>query len=191
MDEHRGRSWSATMFAFFPFASSSSSAPRRRHGARRRARLLAATALVAAVPAACSGDGGPSLGPFEGDATPNATVTVDGTAYAFLAQCYDDGQVFEARGVTVDAKTGAPVRMLVRIAPRESYVGLVFGDNDFVIEPSLDEGLVLTREGDRVRGDGIAFVRDLDFRTQTAAPAGTGSLLLDCPGVTPGSPPPS
>lgn len=191
MDEHRGRSWSATMFAFFPLALSSSPAPRWRHRAPRRARRLAAAALVAAVAAGCSGDGSPSLGPFEGDAAPNARVTVDGTVYAFLAQCYDDGQVFEARGVTVDAKTGTPVRMLVRIAPRESYVGLVFGDNDFVIEPSLDEGLTLARDGDRVRGERIAFVRDLDFRTQTATPVGTGSLQLDCPGVTPGAPPPS
>lgn len=163
---------------------------RTRRGA---ARALAVVVLVG-LGVACSGGGDkPSLASTPSTSaptSPNGSVVIGDVTYQFAMTCYAPGAgAVVAVGNGLEPNTGKPTRALVQAFFRDPYVGVTIGDNEVVYEPSLDEPLELFYQDDTVRGSAIRFVKNLDLKARTGAPAGLGTVTVACSGYRSGLPP--
>jgi hypothetical protein len=146
-------------------------------------------ALVIVAPA-CSSGARPSL---EGGVDSTATVVVGDVTYELRVACYESDAELTAVGVGTDGATGKSLKGLVR-GPSSSYVGLMFGDDEYIYEPDANVALTIRRDGDRLLGDEIPFVRDVDLDSAEGTAVGIGSVVVECAskrGGTPVSPLPS
>jgi len=146
--------------------------------------LLTVTAFVAA---GCSGGSRPSLDPGNAvDST--ATLVVGEITYALKVACYELGTDLTAVGIGTDEETGKAVKGLIH-GPERAYVGLIFGDDEYIYEADARVPLLIQRDGDRLAGDAITFVRDIDFGSADGAAVGTGSVAVECVSKREGAPP--
>ena len=145
----------------------------------RRFLTAPALALVIVAPAgACSGGSRPSLdSPGVIDST--ATLVVGEVTYQLRVACYESDANLTAVGVGTDVASGKSIKGLIR-GPDAAYVGLMFGDDEYIYEADANTALTIARDGDRLAGDAIAFVRDIDLDTADGPAVGTGSVVVDC-----------
>ena len=137
--------------------------------------FLIAPVLALAVVAplgACSGGSRPSL-----DST--ATLVVGDVTYQLRVACYESDANLTAVGVGTDAASGKSIKGLIR-GPDAAYVGLMFGDDEYIYEADANASLTITRDGDQLAGEAIVFVRDIDLDTADGPVVGTGSVVVDC-----------
>ncbi len=142
---------------------------------RRYSLLLLPLALSAA---ACSGGARASLDAGSAvDST--ATLIVGDVTYALDVACYAAGDDLTAVGVGTDAASGKAIKGLIR-GPASAYVGLMFGDDEYIYEADAKVPLTIQRDGERLVGDAISFVRDIDLGSADGASVGVGSVLVEC-----------
>jgi hypothetical protein len=139
--------------------------------------VLASTVL-ALTAAGCSGGTRPSL--HAGSAVDStATLVVGDATYSLNVACYAAGDDLTAVGVGTDTATGKSVKGLIR-GPTSAYVGLMFGDDEYIYEADAKVPLTIQRDGDRLVGEAVSFVRDIDFGSADGASVGVGSVLVEC-----------
>jgi hypothetical protein len=137
--------------------------------------------------ACCSGGWRPSLDP--GNAVDSsATVVVGDVAYALKVACYELGEDLTAVGVGTDSVTGKALKGWIH-GPAGPYVGLIFGDDEYIYEADANVPLTITRDGDGLVSDAVSFVRDIDLGTANGSAVGTGSLQVQCSSKRAGEPP--
>ena len=158
--------------------------------------FLAAPALalviIAPIVVACSGASRPSL-ETAGAIDSTATLVVGDVTYELRVACYESDTNLTAVGVGTDNASGKSLKGLIR-GPEAAYVGLMFGDDEYIYEADANTTLTIQRDGDRLAGAAIAFVSDIDLDTADGAAVGTGSVVVDCVSKragTPASPLPS
>jgi hypothetical protein len=139
--------------------------------------LLPQVLALAVTAAACSGGTRPSLDGSAIDST--ATLVVGDVTYALKVACYTLGDDLTAVGIGADAATGKAVKGLIR-GPDSAYVGLMFGDDEYIYEADAKVPLTIQRDGDRLVGEEIAFVRDIDLGSADGATVGIGSVVVEC-----------
>ena len=148
---------------------------------RRYSPFLLLTLAVTA--AGCSSGTRPSLDKGATDST--ATLVVGDVTYALKVGCYTLGEDLTAVGRGTDTTTGKVVRGLIR-GPDSAYVGLMFGDDEYIYEADAKVPLTIQRDGDRLFGESIAFVRDIDLGSADGATVGVGSVLVECASTSEG-----
>ncbi|MEO8695314.1 MAG: hypothetical protein ABI658_17445 [Acidimicrobiales bacterium] len=109
----------------------------------------------------------------------SATLIVGDITYALDVACFSVGDDLTAVGVGTDAATGKAVKGLIH-GPASAYVGLMFGDDEYIYEADAKVPLTIQRDGDRLVGDGITFVRDIDLGSADGASVGVGSVVVEC-----------
>ena len=148
---------------------------------------LLVLALTATLAVGCSGGSRPSLDPGNAvDST--ATLVVGDVTYALKVACYEVGTDLTAVGTGTDKATGKALKGLIH-GPDSAYVGLIFGADEDIYEADAHVPLTLQRDGDRLTGDAIAFVRDIDLDSAEGQAAGTGSVVVACSSMRDGPPP--
>jgi hypothetical protein len=110
---------------------------------------------------------------------------VGDVTYALKVACYTLGDDLTAVGIGTDAATGKSVKGLIR-GPESAYVGLMFGDDEYIYEADAKVPLTIQRDGDRLVGDAIAFVRDIDLGSANGATVGVGSVVVECSSTSEG-----
>jgi hypothetical protein len=133
--------------------------------------------VIVALVGACSGDSQPTLEAGALDST--ATLVVGDVTYELRVACYEADANLTAVGVGTDAESGKPIKGLVR-GPDAAYVGLMFGDDEYIYEADANTPLTIARDGDRLAGEAVAFVRDIDLDTAAGSAIGSGSIVVDC-----------
>jgi len=73
--------------------------------------------------------------------------------------------------------------------PDNAYVGLIFGADEYIYEADAHVPLTLQRDGDRLTGDAVAFVRDVDLDSAEGEAVGAGSVVVACSSLRKGPPP--
>ena len=147
--------------------------------------LLQVLALVIAT-AGCSGGIRPSLDANTIDST--ATLVVGDVTYALKVACYTLGDDLTAVGIGTDTATGKAVKGMIR-GPVSAYVGLMFGDDEYIYEADANVPLAIQRDGDRLVGEEIAFVRDIDLGSADGTTVGVGSVVVECSSTSEGTAP--
>lgn len=150
----------------------------------RRFLPLCALAVIAT---GCSGGSRPTLDGANIDST--ATLVIADVTYALDVACYSMGDDLTAVGEGTDAATGSPVKGLIR-GPASAYVGLMFGNDEYIYEADATVPLTIQRDGDRLIGDGISFVRDIDLGSAVGSSVGVGSVTVECLSTSTGVAPP-
>jgi hypothetical protein len=148
---------------------------------RRCSPLLVLVLVLTA--AGCSGGTRPILDGSAIDST--ATLVVGDVTYALNVACYAAGDDLTAVGVGTDTASGKSVKGLIR-GPARAYIGLMFGDDDYIYEADAKVPLTIQRDGNRLVGGAIAFVRNIDLASADGAPVGVGSVLVECSSTTEG-----
>jgi hypothetical protein len=150
---------------------------------RRLPRCSLLGLLAPVVVLGCSGTPA-SLDPA-GAVDSTATLVIGDVTYALDVECYATGDDLTAVGVGTDAATGERVKGLVR-GPASAYVGLMFGDDEYIYEADAKVPLTIERDGDRLVGADIAFVRDIDLGSADGSSVGVGSVNVECRSTTAG-----
>jgi hypothetical protein len=150
----------------------------------RRFLLLCVLAVIAI---GCSNDLQPELDGARIDS--KATFVIADVTYALDVACYSNGDELTAVGAGIDAATGSPVKGMIR-GPAGAYVGLMFGDDEYIYEADATIPLTIQRDGDRLSGDGISFVRDIDLGSAGGSSVGVGSVSVECLSKNAGVAPP-
>ena len=150
---------------------------------RRYFPLLLPLLALAVATAGCSGGTRPSLNSSAIDST--ATLVVGDVTYALKVACYTLGDDLTAVGIGNDVATGKAVKGLIR-GPDGAYVGLMFGDDEYIYEADAKVPLTIQRDGDRLVGEEIAFVRDIDLGSADGATVGIGSVVVECSSTSEG-----
>jgi hypothetical protein len=145
---------------------------------RRYLLLFVPPAVLALAAAGCSG-GSRAMLEAGSVVDSSATLVVGEVTYALDVACYTAGDDLTAVGVGTDAATGKAVKGLIR-GPSSAYVGLMFGDDEYIYEADAKVPLTIQRDGDRLTGDGIAFVRDIDLGSADGESVGVGSIVVEC-----------
>jgi hypothetical protein len=146
---------------------------------------VALALVVAAVPS-CS-DGSRRALERSTDIDSTATVVVGDVTYELRVACYEADEDLIAVGVGDDETSGKALKGLVR-GPSAAYVGLMFGDDEYIFEADANSVLTIARDGNRLAGDGIPFVRDVDLDSADGASVGTGSVRVECTSTRAGTP---
>ena len=145
--------------------------------------LLLGLPALAVTATGCSGGLRPFLDANAIDST--ATLVVGDVTYALKVACYTLGDDLTAVGIGTDAVTGKAVKGLIR-GPESAYVGLMFGDDEYIYEADAKVALTIQRDGDRLFGEEIAFVRDIDLGSADGATVGVGSVVVECSSTSEG-----
>ena len=149
-------------------------------------RFLPILALASTV-VGCSGGTRPTLDAAK-VVDSKATLVVADVTYALHIACYSVGDDVTAVGVGTDTATGKVVKALIQ-GPASPYVGLMFGDDEYIYEADANVELTIQRDGDRLIADGISFVRDIDLDSADGPSVGIGSVLVECTSMLEGTPP--
>jgi hypothetical protein len=143
--------------------------------------------LLAMIATGCSDDLQPELDGARIDST--ATFVIGDVTYALEVVCYSNGDELTAVGAGIDAATESPVKGMIR-GPAGAYVGLMFGDDEYIYEADATVPLTIQRDGNRLIGDGISFVRDIDLGSAGGSSVGVGSVTVECLSMNTGAAPP-
>ena len=133
--------------------------------------------LTPAVVLGCSGTPAALEGAGAVDST--ATLVIGDVTYALDVACYTTGDDLTAVGAGTDDTTGEQFKALIR-GPASAYVGLMFGDDEYIYEADAKMPLTIERDGDRLTGTDISFVRDIDLGSADGSPVGVGSVRVEC-----------
>jgi hypothetical protein len=117
-----------------------------------------------------------------------ATVVVGDANFELRAACYEADGELTVVGEGTDPGSGKPIKGMIR-GPSAAYVGLMFGNDEYIYEADANADPTLERDGNRLAGDGITFVRDIDLDSAEGSPAGTGSVLVECKSIKTGTAP--
>lgn len=141
-------------------------------------RFLPLQLVLAALATGCSGA---TQSPLDAASAVDSTATlvVGEFTYALDVACYAMGDDLTAVGVGTDAATGKQVKGLIR-GPASAYVGLMFGDDEYIYEADAKVPLTIERDGDRLIGADISFVRDIDLGSADGSWVGVGSVTVEC-----------
>jgi hypothetical protein len=146
--------------------------------------VLAATVVLAA---GCSSGTQPSLDPGNAfDST--ATLVIGDVTYALKVACYELGPDLTVVGTGTDKATGKAVKGLIH-GPERACVGLVFGSDEYIYEADAHVPLTIERDGGRLTGDAISFVRNVDLASAQGEAVGTGSVTVECSSTSAGAAP--
>ena len=145
---------------------------------RRFPLLLLGLPALATFATGCS-SGTPAALDAAGTVDSTATMVVGDVTYALDVACYAMGDDLTAVGVGTDPSTGSQVKGLIR-GPASAYVGLMFGDDEYIYEADAKVPLTIERDGDRLIGNDIAFVRDIDLGSADGPSVGVGSVTVEC-----------
>ena len=142
---------------------------------RRLPRFSLLGLLAPAIALGCSGGTPSSVGAVDS----TATLVIGDVTYALDVACYATGEDLTAVGVGTDTTTGERVKGLIR-GPASAYVGLMFGDDEYIYEADAKVPLTIERDGDRLVGADISFVRDIDLASADSSSVGVGSVDVEC-----------
>lgn len=117
-----------------------------------------------------------------------ATVIIGDVTYPLKVVCYEVGNDLTAVGVGTDSATGKALKVYIH-GPAGAYVGLIFGADEYIYEPDANVALTIERDGDRLLGSAISFVRDIDLGSANRSPVGAGSIDVECASKRAGPPP--
>lgn len=145
---------------------------------RRFMTALVAVLVVIPMVAACSGASRPSLD-AAGAMDSKATVIVGDVTYQLQVACYETDANLTAVGIGTDAASKKSIKGLIR-GPEAAYVGLMFGNDEYIVEADARAELTIQRDGDRLAGESIAFVRGIDLDTADGSDEGSGSVVVEC-----------
>jgi hypothetical protein len=143
--------------------------------------------VLSVTTASCSGGFRPTLDAAN-TVDSSATIVIADVTYPLKVVCYEVGDDLTAVGVGTDSATGKAVKVWIH-GPASAYVGLIFGDDEYIYEPDAGVALTLERDGDRLAGQGITFVRDIDLGSAQGSPVGSGSVDVVCASLRAGPPP--
>jgi len=107
-----------------------------------------------------------------------ALLTIDDRAFDLTADCFAPGAgELLVLAVGTDAE-GGEVQVYAEAFLAGPYLAVRV--DGALLEPSIEVPFEFSIDGDVVRADDVALVRDLDLESGESTPAGVGTLVVEC-----------